>query len=671
MRRRFAPELAQELDTLLFASPSHRSRQRVADDLAALSREEQDLVLHWVRVIAQTDAELAWQVCARARSAFRRPHGLSADDFAAWIQAVLAERDRLGDTPMLGRILPILDDLDGFLARQAQAEVALESLRALLGHVLRAWGGGQLELAVSRDSLASCDGEQVFLPAALTGVTPETARQRYLALIALACLQHEDADLAPRGTHDSDSSEPVRAWQAVLTAEHYRRRLETHWPGLVSALPCLIDGLGDLSDPQRRRALACERAAEPLPAGRFWRLVPWGARFATRLRQGDEALPKPLKAFFRAPGKRTAGDDDSSTMPPAPSAAQADEGSMLQGAVGDEPTPAPGDSEPPESASGASRAAGAAAWAPASGGSESAPAAAPPDADAVYDEWDYRRGAYRKDWCHVFVSDAPRGETNWILETRRQHAATIARVRRQFASLRGDWGWRRRQPDGPEIDLDLAVDALAQRHAPRAEEGELRVFRQRQPHDRAVAVAFLVDMSGSTKGWVNDAEREALLILVEAMQALGDAYAIYGFSGWTRRRCEVYAIKPFDLPDGLESRQRIAGIEARDYTRMGPAIRHMTGLLQQRPERYRLLITLSDGRPDDYGDEYRGRYGIEDTRRALHESRQKGIRNYCVTVDRHAADYLPQLYGSANYSVLAEPAALPRRIAEVYRRLVT
>ena len=40
--------------------------------------------------------------------------------------------------------------------------------------------------------------------------------------------------------------------------------------------------------------------------------------------------------------------------------------------------------------------------------------------------------------------------------------------------------------------------------------------------ERNIAVLFLMDMSGSTKGWVNDAEKESLVLMCEAMESLGD-----------------------------------------------------------------------------------------------------------------------------------------------------
>jgi len=176
-------------------------------------------------------------------------------------------------------------------------------------------------------------------------------------------------------------------------------------------------------------------------------------------------------------------------------------------------------------------------------------------------------------------------------------------------------------------------------------------------------------MSGSTKGWINDCEREALVLLCEALEVLGDRYAVYGFSGITHKRCEVYRVKRFDEPYDEPVRERIAGIQPLDYTRMGPAIRHLTGILAAVEARTRLLVTLSDGKPDDFSDGYRGEYGIEDTRQALIEAKRAGIHPFCITIDREAGEYLPRMYGAVNYTVVSDVARLPFKLADLYRRL--
>ena len=260
-------------------------------------------------------------------------------------------------------------------------------------------------------------------------------------------------------------------------------------------------------------------------------------------------------------------------------------------------------------------------------------------------------------------------DPDYVAKVSLRNTALINQIRRRFEMLRGEDRLLGRQPEGEEVDIDALVGAAGDRHA--GSEPSARLFCRRIRNERSLAAMFMVDMSGSTKGWVNDAEREALVMLCEALEALGDRYAIYGFSGWTRTRCDIYPIKRFDERYDAAVRARIAAIEAKDYTRMGVAIRHLTHLLEAQPARHKLLVTLSDGRPDDFGDEYRGHYGIEDTRRALQEAHERGVRSYCVTIDRHGADYLPRLYGPARYTVLDDVKKLPLRVADIYRRLTT
>jgi len=195
-----------------------------------------------------------------------------------------------------------------------------------------------------------------------------------------------------------------------------------------------------------------------------------------------------------------------------------------------------------------------------------------------------------------------------------------------------------------------------------------RLYLQNRRYNRSIAVMLMVDMSGSTKGWINDAERESLVLLCEALEALDDRYAIYGFSGWTRKRCEVFPIKRFTEPYNETVKQKIAGIESQDYTRMGVAIRHLTALLNGAEARTRLLITLSDGKPDD-SDDYKGEYAIEDTRMALLEARRTGVHPFCITIDQEGQEYLSHMYGPAGYTVVDAVEKLPFKVADIYRRL--
>jgi nitric oxide reductase NorD protein len=196
-----------------------------------------------------------------------------------------------------------------------------------------------------------------------------------------------------------------------------------------------------------------------------------------------------------------------------------------------------------------------------------------------------------------------------------------------------------------------------------------RLFTRMHRDERNIAVIFMVDMSGSTQGWINEAEREALVLLAEALESLGDRYAIYGFTGMTRKRCEVFPVKQFDEPYDAEVKARISGIRPGDYTRMGAAIRHLSFRLGEVQARTKLLITLSDGKPDDYHDDYRSEYGVEDTRQALFEARRSGIHPFCITIDERAQDYLPHMYGAANYTVISEVEKLPLKVSDIYKKL--
>jgi nitric oxide reductase NorD protein len=154
------------------------------------------------------------------------------------------------------------------------------------------------------------------------------------------------------------------------------------------------------------------------------------------------------------------------------------------------------------------------------------------------------------------------------------------------------------------------------------------------------------------------------------MEVLGDRYGIYGFSGMRRLRCETFHVKHLGESYSEDVRQRIGAIAPREYTRMAPAIRHMTSIFQGVDARIRLLITLSDGKPEDY-DEYKGEYAIEDTRHALLEAKSSGIHPFCITIDQHAHDYMAHMYGEVNYIFINNVKKLPARMPEIYRVLTS
>ncbi len=285
-----------------------------------------------------------------------------------------------------------------------------------------------------------------------------------------------------------------------------------------------------------------------------------------------------------------------------------------------------------------------------------------------YDEWDYRRQGFRKNWCITNIKELPELRSGFINKTLNKYHGLMIRLRNQFEMIRTTDRFARRQRDGDDIDLDALIESLADTKAGLPPSDRLFVKLLRDQRD--ISVIFLVDMSNSTVGWVGTTIKESLVLMTEALDVLGDRYGIYGFSGMKRTRCELFHIKHLHEPYGDKVRERIGAISPKEYTRMGPAIRHGTELLIKSDSRVRLLITLTDGKPEDY-DDYKGEYAIEDTRHALLEAKMAGIHPFCITIDHHAHDYMDHMYGPVNYIFVNDVKKLPMRMPEIYRALTT
>jgi nitric oxide reductase NorD protein len=289
-------------------------------------------------------------------------------------------------------------------------------------------------------------------------------------------------------------------------------------------------------------------------------------------------------------------------------------------------------------------------------------------APLTYDEWDFRRNGFRKDWCILFEKQLQPIKGTFVDSTLDKYHGLLRQLKNQFEMLRTRERFIKRQRDGNDIDLDALIESISDARAgkPPSE----RLFIRLQRDERDIAVLFLVDMSSSTEGWINQALKEALILMGEALQVLGDRFAIYGFSGMRRLRSDFYRVKNFADPYNEETKGRIAAIGPQEYTRMGPALRHAVGLLQKEEAKVRLLVTLSDGKPEDY-DDYKGEYAIEDTRHALIEAKAAGIHPFCITIDKQAHDYIGRMYGEVNYIFVDEVRKLPVRLPEIYRVLTT
>jgi nitric oxide reductase NorD protein len=294
-------------------------------------------------------------------------------------------------------------------------------------------------------------------------------------------------------------------------------------------------------------------------------------------------------------------------------------------------------------------------------------------AGIAYPEWDWRTAKYHAGRAVVHEVTAWRGDRGWSLEVLRSHTREVAAVRRQFERLRARRVRLMRQLDGDDLDLDAFVSAWADARAGTAADD--RMYERIQPERRDVAISLLVDVSGSTDSWIADrrriidVEKEALILACEALDALGDRYNVLAFSGEGPRGVVIRVVKGFGERNGVVVSERIAGLEHDRYTRLGAAVRHATAALSRERARHRLLLVLSDGKPNDV-DEYEGRYGVEDARQAVAEARLQELSPFCLTVDREAPIYLPRIFGPRAYAVLRRADRLPAVLVDVVRQLL-
>lgn len=285
-------------------------------------------------------------------------------------------------------------------------------------------------------------------------------------------------------------------------------------------------------------------------------------------------------------------------------------------------------------------------------------------------EWDWKQGRLLPDHCRVEELLAAEAPPCPLPEHLRRPAR---RLRDQFQALAPARTWRRGLPDGQAIDLDAYLRFATDRHAG-AQGDPNRLYADLRSGSRDLACLLLADLSLSTDTWVNDRGRvidtirDSLFLFGECLAATGDRFAMLGFSSRRRDPVRVHRIKAFEEPYDARIRGRIQALKPGYYTRLGAGIRHAALRLAREHASLRLLLILTDGKPNDL-DRYEGRWGIEDTRHAVGEARRQGLEPFCVTIDPEGNDYLPHLFGTGSYVVIRHPAELPARLPQLYARM--
>ena len=328
---------------------------------------------------------------------------------------------------------------------------------------------------------------------------------------------------------------------------------------------------------------------------------------------------------------------------------------------------------------------------------------------AVYPEWDFRANDFKPAWCMVREQILTESDSHFFNETLAAYGVVAAQIKREFEQISPEMMRKeRRVVDGEDLDIDAVIEAVVDKRT--GNTPSEKIYWRRNKVERDVAVAFLLDMSASTAEaidesrrvsddwdapedpveymvWLRnrrgngvkrtykriiDLEKESIVLLINALEAIGDVYGIYGFSGYGRENVEFYVIK--DLEERLTDRvkRRIDKVSPLHATRMGPAIRHTTSKLESVDARTKFLFLISDGRPQDRGYSREGvekEYAVHDTRTALMEAKQVGVTPFCLTVDKQGHDYLKTMMQDMSYEILWDIRSLPARLPRLYRRL--
>ena len=675
----------------------------VARALSKLDREKQDFTLDWIKRIASTHITLAFHFAKRAPDLLRR---LDPRAIEAWAVQLCDTYDRSG----IYAALSVAEQVDGYArAGATHTEGALfDDIAGVLGNFVCGLSGRKLKIEQGEDIFT--DSEKIVLPAIISRLASRDDNFKLAkATVALLWAQTRFGTLrVDIAAVCAGYPHPERALQQFNALETLRLTacIGRELPGLHRDILHLMAVLGDtlpaawqpladrlsMADAKVEDSLSLLDVAYHLPDFQAWchqgelRPDAVASSRAARLEKDKARLRIKLAELLE---EHAAKQDTGAPATPEKSAFEVtphDENGALDFEITLDGTPlAPPDDVrqlltsvyldfgdiPPE-------------YLVPAGEGEYDPGLVfdqPEDPDAVwhgtyhekgaelYPEWDHGRQHYRKNCCVMREKSVTPVYDDFYRDTLDKYTGVVKHLRRKFEALRDENRLDKRQTQGDEIDLDALVEALADARDGR--EMSDRLFVRLHRAERNIAVAILVDMSGSTKGWITEAEREALVLLCEALELLGDRYAIYGFSGTTRKRCELFRVKTFDERYDDDVKARISGIRPQEYTRMGFALRHMTKLLNQVEAKTRVLVTLSDGRPDDYFDVYRGQYGVEDTRMALLEATRTGIHPFCITLDRDARDYLPHMYGAARYIILDDVRQLPVKVTDIYRRITT
>ena len=299
----------------------------------------------------------------------------------------------------------------------------------------------------------------------------------------------------------------------------------------------------------------------------------------------------------------------------------------------------------------------------------------PPMADPVhYHEWDYQIQLERPSWVTVLERRAPLGDLAVIENIISDHKPVISRLKYLIESMRPQAMERiRRQEDGDELDINAAVRAMIDIRT--GQQPDTRIMMRHKRNARDLAVMVLLDMSESSNDKVRghdqsvmDLTRAATVLLADAMDRIGDPFALHGFCSDGRHDVHYQRFKEFDQPYNDLVKARLAGMKGSYSTRMGAALRHAGAQLTRQPRNKKVLFVITDGEPAD-NDVRDPQYLRFDTKRAVDELSRDGITVYALSLDPHADEYVARIFGVKNFTVIDKVERLPEKLPALYMGL--
>ncbi|MCW5606762.1 MAG: nitric oxide reductase activation protein NorD [Nitrosomonas sp.] len=291
-----------------------------------------------------------------------------------------------------------------------------------------------------------------------------------------------------------------------------------------------------------------------------------------------------------------------------------------------------------------------------------------------YSEWDYQIQLERPDWATVQEKRAKLGDMQCIDEIAAQYKREIARMKFLLDAMQPQGTRRiRKLEDGDEIDINAAIRSMIDIRMGMQPDPRIMMRSIRKVRD--ISVLVLLDLSESTNEKVSGQEytvleltRQATVLLANAIDKIGDSFAIHGFCSDGRHDVEYYRYKDFDQPYNEIPKARLAGMTGQLSTRMGAAIRHASHYLKMQKSSKKLLLVITDGEPADV-DVRDPQYLRFDTKKAVEEAGRVGVVTYCMSLDPRADQYVSRIFGERNYMVVDHVERLPEKLPVLYAGL--